>query len=632
MTAPTQVVVGDFETYYKPGTYSLAGGKKLSTLNYIMDERFTAQSLATVNLSTGEKLFSWYDEIPEHIESLGLHGKLFVAHNCYFDAAILAWRFGVVPAGMACTRLMSMALLGTSLKSHSLGFVAEALGCAPKLKSMLNEFAGVQHIDGDPLDPTTPAGRMRTYNVQDTDTTVQVFAQLASRMPASQWWHMDWALRQLVDPVLRLDKPMLDSAAEQMTVSDERLYKGIGIPKSHFTSSSKFSELLEQAGCKVPLKWSERQKKDIPAISKGDPEFQDIVLAHQLPAVRNLGKLRLHAASNIQLTRARSMAANADVLPGDRWPVHILFSGAMMTHRPSGSDGSGCNILNLPRSSFLRNAIKPPVGHRLYVADQNAFELRIARQMSEDTRALDVIYGGGDLYCEFAAEVYKRPIAKATDPVERQVGKVAELSLGYGTGHKKLTNTLRLQGVDMDEVRAKQIVDLFRYDVHRPVSDCWSYFDAQVIPRMMRDGEGYVLQCAPFISVDKHALVLPSGLRIQYHGLRHGGEGLEFVSYSNTRKTKYDRLWSSKCFQHCCQSLANEILSVQKRQIEEEVGCRVVLDCYDELGVVVPVQDDAAMVEIGQRVDQIMCRSPSFWPELQLKNEGAYGDTYGAAK
>ena len=633
----TDTIVLDFETFYHKGKFSLGGSRKYSMTRYIMDEQFMAQSLASYNVTTGERQFSWYDEIKDHVADLDLADKTVIAHNNYFDSAILAWRYGVVPQRMICTASLSRALIGTAILSHSLDSVAEHLGCAPKLKSMLDEFDGMKMIPGDIHDPETPAGRMKIYNEQDVETTAQVLnKQMQMDGALSQIWPIDWAVRQFVDSLLELDVPLLKKQVRERTANDKKLYESIGIPKTSFTSQQKFIDLLGAAGVAPPVKVSEKTGKESPALGKDDPEFIELC-NHPYPMVRNLCIVRQHAASNIETTRAKTMVANAGLTPNGAWPLHVLHSGAMQTHRLSGADGAGGNPLNLPRKSPLRSAIKPRSGYLFYTVDQSAFELRIARQLAGDIVATDVIYNGGDTYKDFASVIYEVDIDEVTDE-QRSVGKMAQLALQYGVGAATMQKRLLGQGIKLEFDAVKRIVDLFRYTRHSAVTDYWKWCADFAVPKMLGlgtdGGEPMVVRNAPFMTVEKECIRLPSDALIDYRELHYNSQQeLQFLSYSYTDKAGKGHLYPAKIYQHMCQSLANEILVPMKREVEIQTGFRVVMEVYDE--ITVAVDDDLDPMEMDQvrdEIDTILSRPPKWWPQLQLEVKGSFGSNYGEAK
>jgi DNA polymerase bacteriophage-type len=85
----------------------------------------------------------------------------------------------------------------------------------------------------------------------------------------------------------------------------------------------------------------------------------------------------------------------------------------------------------------LKNAIRGS----FYAGEDNVFigvdlsqiEARCSAWLAGDERKLSLYKSGLDIYCDFASKLFGRKITKA-DEVERNAGKVAELSLGFGGG------------------------------------------------------------------------------------------------------------------------------------------------------------------------------------------------------
>lgn len=632
--AAGEVIALDFETYYKSGSYSLGGARKKSTMQYIMDDEFLSQCLCSVNLMTGERLFSWYDEIAAHVAYLQLHDKTVLAHNAHFDGAILAWVYDTFAAHYMCTQAISMGVYGSALQSHSLDGLTRHLGCAPKKKSMLKEFDGVRQIPGHVDDPETAAGRMREYCEQDVDSMVDAFRTMYRDEPQAfnaQLWSVDWTVKQFVDPMLMLDEPLLAQTVKDIAAREKKIFAALPFPKTDFSSSVKFAKILEQFQIPVPMKWSDKQQKEIPALAKTDEGFNEMLLSPN-KHIRNLAQLRQLSASNIERTRTKSLHDHATLHPQNLWPLHVRSSGAMATHRLSGSDGAGGNPLNLPRGSLLRRAIKPKPGYRFFTVDQSGFELRIARTLAQDTVALEILLAGGDLYIDFAEQVYDRALTK-DDEEERHVGKESQLSLQYGVGAATFDKKLRQSQIFLDAEMIKTTVSLFRYNRHVAVSNYWKQCQNEIIPFMLaNNGTSRMMPGVDFMEVQGHHIRLPSGNKIDFHGLKVQDGETVFRCY-NSKTRGWDKIYPAKMYQYCCQSLANEILVEKKQQIESDLGFRVAMEVYDEVTTVVPDNlTEADYADVQKRIEQIMSLPPTWWPNLVLKNEGKYANNYGEAK
>ena len=120
------------------------------------------------------------------------------------------------------------------------------------------------------------------------------------------------------------------------------------------------------------------------------------------------------------------------------------------------------NLQNIPRKSKLKSAIVAPKGHVIVGADLSAIELRMGLSFAGQLDKMNMLGDGVDLYKDFAASIYGISVDEVTDS-QRFMGKTSQLSLIYGTGAVKLRNQVKMMsGVDIGEVEAKRIVELYR--------------------------------------------------------------------------------------------------------------------------------------------------------------------------
>lgn len=87
----------------------------------------------------------------------------------------------------------------------------------------------------------------------------------------------------------------------------------------------------------------------------------------------------------------------------------------------------------LALSSMLRKVIIAPPGSTFYGADFSQIEARVLAWLAGQKSKLEAYERGEDLYCQAATSIFGKKVEKS-DKAERQVGKVAELALGFGGG------------------------------------------------------------------------------------------------------------------------------------------------------------------------------------------------------
>jgi len=131
------------------------------------------------------------------------------------------------------------------------------------------------------------------------------------------------------------------------------------------------------------------------------------------------------------------------------------------------------------------------------------------------------------------------------------------------------------------------------------------------------------------IRVTSEGLIKPSGLVLTYPDLRwtkDPKDGKMGYTYEQKRK-KRDRVYGSKVFQRCIQSLARDIICEHMLKIDRRY--MVVGTVHDEI-ICLVAEDEVAEAEAFML--EVMRTSPAWCPGLPLDAEVASGDNYGEAK
>lgn len=596
----------DFETFYdsKAG-YGL---RDLSVTEYIRDPRFRAHGLAYSWLHEGVTHWITIDHVIDSwLNSINWANTVVVAHNVRFDGSILAWRYGVKPHAWFDTIALAKAVLGEQVPGYSLKSLAEALGLPAK---------GELKADGLHTLSAAQMAELAAYCKNDTDICKGIYEKLIKDFPASQCASMDWTIRAFIEPRLRLDIPTLEKGIKAEKERREKAIQDSGVEKEILSSNAKFAALLERRGYVVPTKISGRTGKKIPAFAKTDAGLERLSVEDP-----TLYAARIASKANLLETRGQSLLAVAKT---GSFPFDIGFSGAVQTHRYSGADGAGGNPQNFTRKSYLRDAVCAPSGSSLIVGDFAAIELRILSWLAKEPKLINAIINERDVYSEFASTYYGRPVPAKKSTPERHFGKCAILGLGYGMGGKKFMVTVKTQlKQDITEGAAFSTVKLYRttyFNVPKLWEACGS-----LIPLMAADRIG-CLYFAPFIKVKKNALILPSGLTIQYPNLRQ--EDGEWVYDKWVTKTKKEpmKLYGGKMVENICQGLAGELCKEAITRAES-CGLTCVGAVHDEI---IAVSTDG--VKQKAILQECMEKSPNWWPQIKLKAEVGSGENWNVAK
>lgn len=620
-----RLVFLDFETYYAKD-YSLTS---MSTQSYIHDPQFKVHGFG---FAQGNDPTRWVFAASTGLlaasilQKLELDSSILVCHNASFDAAILAWRYNIYPKFIIDTVSLSRAIVGSTVRSHSLASVAQYFSLGTKGSYLLNT-QGVRDLSPD------QEQQLGQYCCRDVDLCRAIFYKLIPHLSPRELRAADWAARAFTQPRLLLDKTVLEQHhAHVVDLKAQALVKaGLG-SRETLMSNPKFATALKVFGVDPPTKLSPKTGKVSFAFAKTDPGLKAL-LEHDNPEVQALVAARLEVKSTIEETRALSYLEAAQY---GRWPVHYLYA-KQRTHRFSGSSGAGGNPQNLTRGGQLRKAICAPVGATLIVGDLAQIELRVLMALAGETAVLDQLRNGEDLYATFASRVYERPVTQKDNPDERQVGKSAVLGLGYGAGETKFIAFVRSTGQIISQDLGARVVKLYRSD-YRGVVRLWHsaekviYDLATLLPGATLTG-GYWPAVCPQLRLGRAPITAApgfrsaSGLWLTYPTLRQvsgeSGERPQWV-YGDAPPVK---LYGAKLVENVCQHLARNIIVEQLITVDARYP--VVMTTHDEIVALAP---DAEAQEASQWINQIMATSPVWWPDLPLAAKVSTAKRYGDAK
>ena len=600
----------DFEAAYdsKQG-YDL---KKMSPVEYVRDPRFKAFG---VGVAFDDEKPKWASaHLKDWLLTLDWSDIAVVAHNAKFDCFILKEIYGITAAQYIDTKALAKAVLGKTVKGFSLKELAEHFGFEPK---------GELKIDGKAELTEAEEASLADYCLHDVDLCRKIYRELAKGFPENQYPVMDWTIRTFVEPKLVLNHEKLAKASKEEAERRENIFKNLGIAKEVFASNPQFAELLKKNGYEAPTKISPRTRERIPALALGDPEF-NALLDTKDAKLKGLLTARVAAKSTLLETRTATLAA---IGRSGAWPFDVEFSGAMQTHRFSGSDGAGGNPQNFIRGSVLREAVEAPQGCKQIVGDFCQIEARLAAYISGDPGLIKVIQTQPDLYCDYGSAYFGRRITKADDP-ERRFSKEAVLGLNYNMGAETFQERIKIKlGQIISIAEAKRAVSLYRGRYFR-IPEFWRRLD-RLIPLIA--GPEHKPYDLPLI-VGNYAITLPDGLKMQYPGLRQIGInrfgkpqwGFDAWDKKKSGKIQID-IYGGKLLENICQGLAGVLCRDVLKQFREEcVG-----QCHDELLLI----EKAGLAHMtAARLKQAMETPPAWMPEMKLAAEVHIGSNWRDAK
>lgn len=550
-----KVVTFDAETYYDR-EYSLS---KITTEEYVRSPQFEMIGFA-IKVDDGPTRWVPQPETKKFIESFDWSDAMVVCQNTAFDGAILHWLYGVRPQVWADTLGMSRALFPHE-KSHSLKAQAERAGIGAKGDEVLNAI-GKRYKDFSPDE----LARYAAYCVNDVELTYELFAQYINQgFPKGELRLIDLTLRMFIEPVLELDMPTLELHLHEVlerketllaTVRDTMLAnaqpefvslifsEGVEGIKKLLMSNEKFAQALRDLDVIPPMKVSPTTGKLAYAFAKTDEAFKALE-EHPDERVQVLVAARLGNKTTLEETRTQRFIGMAE---RGKFPVPLRYYGAH-SGRWSGQDS--VNLQNLPsrgaNAGKIKKAIKAPAGYVVIDCDSAQIEARTLAWLAGQEDLVQAFRDKQDVYKLMASKIYGVPI-DAIDKTQRQVGKTVVLGAGYGVGHKKLQLFLKTQaGVEVTLDEAKRIIDTYR-STSFCIADLWAKAGRAL--EAMLSGQSMEIDAPKIIKAVPGAipmLTLPSGLHIQYPGLRAvtNDEGKrELVYYSKGLPV---RIYGGKC-------------------------------------------------------------------------------------
>jgi len=638
-----KIATVDLETYWAVG-HSLT---KMSPIAYCMHPDTEIISCAFKFGNDPTVVVFGEQAVIDYCNNVDWSQYWVVGHNLSgFDSMILSWRLGVKPKLWGCTLAMARPIhakdVGLSLAKlvahYGLGYKDQSALIATKGKNLCD-------FSDDEID------EMRIYNAADVDQCYGLLLKLIPQTRREEVKLIDMTIRMLIEPTFESNsllladtlteegirkKAMLVEAAQKMDVyeigmdDDEAASAALTV----LSSAAKFAAFLRTIEVDVPTKVSPTTGKEIPALAKTDEGFLSLQ-EHDDPLVATAAAARLDAKSTILQTRIQAFMDASNAHPEKKVPIPLKYYGADTTGRWSGW---GYNPQNLPRvnpynprpSDALRRSLIAPPGHKVVVADLSGIELRVNHFLWKVPSSVAMYQAEpekADLYKDFASRLYDIDYDDVTK-VQRQVGKVAHLGLGFGAGYVTFQKVAKLMGgVDITEDESRDIVDKWR-DEYYEITKGWRTCHA-ALPTIMRGAEGNAVDPWGMVVPVPEGLRTPKGL-IRYPDLRteinEDDNRKEFV-YGHGRNKA--RIYAGKIDENIVQHLARCVIADNALAVQKLTKLNPALMVHDELVYIVPEDEAEIMLDI---VQQVMRTPPTWWPELITWSEGDIADTYGDAK
>ena len=632
-------LVLDLETYFD-AEYSL---KRLSTEEYVRDPRWKIHCCGYFipgQMEAPATCLPALLDTNQQFRSL-IEQSAVICHHAQFDLLALNHWHGLRPAFIIDTLSMARLLL-PKLRSHSLEALAKHFGL-PAKSVPYNLFKSVRDLPSDIYDQVADGCQ------HDVALTLEIARRLLPLMPREELDCIDCTIRMFVEPVLRLDRPRMEAflSAEKLRKAKAMLavapVLGIAQPatldelkatlktvETELQSSEKFKLALEFLGYRCPMKFSEKQQCEIPALAKNDDGMQEL-MEHDDVRVAALASARLGVKSTINETRTERLIATDQ---RGALPVYLNYAAAK-TLRWSG--GGNLNWQNFPRGGEIRKAILAPEGSKLVIGDLSQIEYRLACWLTGQTDKLDALVAGRDLYCEFASDFYGETVTQDDKP-RRGVGKQGILMSFYGAAEHTLIRTAAAGGygppVYLTLEEGVWMKDLFRSQ-HPCAPAFWKLCDTW-LPILANGGEAkyYAREDSPepVLVIRNHKIHLPNHTAIDYTGLRWAsnreiypdqqddGQGMSW--WEPTRKG-WSRLWGSKLTADIVQSLARVVIVAALTKVAKRY--KVALTVHDEIVAIVL---DALVEQAKEWLYAVLCQPLAWCSDIPLQAEVSVSVNY----
>ena len=676
-----RLVTVDFETFYDTD-YTLS---KLSTSEYVRDPRFKAQMVGIKIGNKPTKVYTGRLRIMAALQSINWSTHSLLCHNTAFDGFILSHVYKIIPFQYYDTLSMARGLHSNEIGA-GLDEVAQFYDKGSKLDGVLETTKGVNEWDSKLIKAVTPYCAQDvdlTYEIFKemhakfpadeldlVDMTIRMFCDPVLKVDiprVEKEYEREVAERKakfyaVIDPKPYYnDKTILKTKAERALIGEER---DVLVIKRILGSNEKFANLLRAEGIEPPLKPKdsyiklskeekalvEEEDKWSYAFAKDDLEFTSLPdnidlwrgaldpnkkkdipkLSEKQDRIRALVDARLATKSTTNITRAeRFLKAGAD---GMSLPVGYAYYRA---HTGRWGGNNKMNMQNLTRGGELRLSILAPKGYQMCVVDSGQIEARVNGWLWGQDDLMEAFRNADtwdkskgtargkdrDAYCRFGDQVYGREIT-TEDKMERFVGKVCVLGLGYQMGAAKFQMTLAKGALGGPPVffeleRCKQIVDAYRrmnYKIKQGWDICARIIEDMAAGRSGRHGP---------ITWEKETIWLPNGMSLKYPELRkqQGDKGWDEWTYKSGDMRK--KIYGGLLCENLVQALARIIVGKQMLNIRKKY--RVVMTTHDEA---VALPKTAQAKSCFEFMTKIMSTPLDWCPDIPLACEGGFDVRY----
>ena len=291
-------------------------------------------------------------------------------------------------------------------------------------------------------------------------------------------------------------------------------------------------------------------------------------------------------------------------------------------------------------SRALRSVITAAPGKTLYVGDYKSIEMVAAAWLAGDKAKMDAFAQGLDLYKIAASQIFKVPYDEVTKD-QRQVGKVAELALGYQGGERAFATMAETYGLaPLPKEQVIGIKNAWR-EANSGVVQFWKQIQTAAIDAIQQPGTATTYRGIACKVWNGFLCVrLPSGRVLYYYhpevitkivtgenddGTTYEWEtvGIRFMGVDPmTRQWKHQETWGGRLFENIDQGFCRD-LCAHGQLNAEAAGYPVILSVHDE--ILSETDENFGSVPEFERT---ICRLPAWAAGIPLQAEAWRGRRY----
>lgn len=356
----------------------------------------------------------------------------------------------------------------------------KSYGLKSAVAEELPEFAGYEE-DIDFHDPAPEVrAKLRKYNIEDTTFTLRLARKYYNRLTPQQ---LKAALIEAeclplvakanldgmrVDTLVtrELQQRLVDDAARQL----EKLAPH-GVTERVVRSPKQLSTLIFDVWGLPPLKENTSKLTGKKTLSTDKEVLHELAFIDPRAKDLRLYREALNNKTKFADSLLTSVAYNEDGRTHPHAFVFGTYSGRFTYASKQGKNKderqTGFALHQMKRDLAFRAPIIPPEGYTLVEFDASGQEFRWMAIAANDPTMLNLCMPGEDAHSYMGAEVTRQDYKTLTAAVQagnkkakddRQLGKVANLSLQYRTSAPKLRSVARVQyNIPMELPQARQI-------------------------------------------------------------------------------------------------------------------------------------------------------------------------------